>query len=258
MSASSGVLGLRLLGTFATSVATPHTNILISSRKTRALLAYLAMNADEAVDREQLADLLWEVRGERDTRHNLRQSLADLRRLMEPFPGLVVVERDAVTINSAFCHTDAVQFVRMIESGDLNKAAMLYTGEFLKNCNVRTEVFTEWVRGERGRLCSLAGRLFELTAQAALRAGEGQRALVFAEKLVAIDPLREDWQRLLLQIYAKFRGRHRAIAHAREVVALLRRDLDVDPEPETQVLLSQIRQGATVPTARNTDSLLTA
>lgn len=260
MSASPDVLRLRLLGTFAAFGATSRTKILIASRKTRALLAYLVMHADEAIDREQLADLLWEVRAERDTRHNLRQSLADLRRLMEPFPGFIVTERDVVTVNSAFCHADTVQFAKMIESGDLNEAAMLYTGEFLKNCSVRTETFSDWVHGERARLGGLAEQLFELIAHSALQAGEGQRALAAAEKLVALDPLREDWQRLLLQIYAKFRGRHCAIAHARDVVALLKRDLDVAPEPETVALLAQIRQGGTPPPPLVPDdgSLLTA
>lgn len=258
MSASSGVLGLRLLGTFSSFSATSRTSILISPRKTRALLAYLAMHADEAIDREQLADLLWEVRDQRDIRHNLRQTLVDLRRLMEPFPGLVVVERDTVTVNSAFCHTDAVQFARLIDIGDVNQAAMLYTGEFLKNFNVRTETFGDWLRGERARLGGLAEQLFELTAKSALQAGEGQRALIAAEKLVALDPLREDWQRLLMQVYAKFRGRHRAIAHAREVFALLKRDLDVAPEPETVALLAQIRQGSAMPLAPDDSALLTA
>lgn len=259
MSASPGVLGLRLLGAFSAFGVTPRTNLLISSRKTRALLAYLAMRADEAIDREQLADLLWEVNAERDIRHNLRQSLVDLRRVMEPFPGLVVVERDAVTVNSAFCQTDAVQFARMIDIGDVNQAAKLYTGEFLKNCNIRTETFGDWLRGERARLGGLAERLFELTAKSALQAGEGQRALAAAEKLVALDPLREDWQRLLMQIYAKFRGRHRAIAHAREVFALLKRDLDVAPEPETVALLAQIRQGGgATPLVPDESALLTA
>jgi DNA-binding SARP family transcriptional activator len=258
MSASSGVLGLRLLGGFAAFSVASRANLLISSRKTRALLAYLAMRADEAIHREQLADLLWEVRAQRDTRHNLRQSLADLRRLMEPFPGLVVIERDTITFNSAFCRVDAVQFARMIDIGDLNQAATLYTGEFLKNHTVRTEAFGEWLRSERARLGGLAEHLFELTAQSALHAGEGQRALIAAEKLIALDPLREDWQRLLMQIYAKFRGRHRAIAHAREVFALLKRDLDVDPEPETLALLARIREGGAAPLVSDGGTLLPA
>jgi DNA-binding SARP family transcriptional activator len=258
MSASPGVLGLRLLGGFAAFGATPRASLLIPSRKTRALLAYLAMHADEAIDREHLADLLWEVREERDIRHNLRQSLVDLRRVLEPFPGLLVVKRDAVIVNSTFCHTDAVQFAQLLESGDLKQAALLYTGEFLKNFNVRTEAFGDWLRSERARLGAFAEHLFELTAQSAFHAGEGQRALIAAEKLVALDPLREDWQRLLIQIYAKFRGRHRAIAHAREAVALLKRELDVEPEAETLALLAEIRQGGSAPLAPDTGTLLTA
>jgi DNA-binding SARP family transcriptional activator len=258
MSASSGILGLRLMGAFAAFDATARTSIQIPSRKTRALLAYLAMHPDEAIDREQLADLLWEIRADRDIRHNLRQSLVDLRRLMEPFPGLVVVERDTVKINSAFCRTDAVQFAQMVDIGDLKQAAILYTGEFLKNFNVRTEAFGDWLRSERGRLGDLAERLFELTARSALQAGDGQSALIAAEKLVALDPLREDWQRLLIQVYAKFRGRHRALAHARNVFALLKRDLDVTPEPETLALLVQIRQGGATPLVPDAGALLTA
>jgi DNA-binding SARP family transcriptional activator len=258
MSASVGVLGLRLLGAFAAFGAEPATRVLINGRKTRALLAYLAMHPDQPVDREQLADLLWEVRSDRDVRHNLRQCLVDLRRATEPFPGLIVVERDAVTLQSAFCHVDAIRFAEMIEADDVNQASMLYTGGFLKNLNIRTEAFADWAQGERNRIELLAERLFEMTAQSTLRSGDGRRALLAAEKLVALDPLREDWQRLLLQVYAKFRGRHRAIAHARDVFALLKRDLGVVPEPETLALLEQIRSGGIQPAAPAEDLLAIA
>ncbi len=50
------------------------------SNKVRALLAYLAVEADRPHRREALAGLLWPDRTDRDALSNLRYALASLRR----------------------------------------------------------------------------------------------------------------------------------------------------------------------------------
>jgi TolB-like protein len=54
----------------------------------------------------------------------------------------------------------------------------------------------------------------------------------------------EDWQRLLLRIYARHRSREAAQAHARAFVELLRKDVGAEPAPETQALIAEIERGA--------------
>ncbi len=56
---------------------------------------------------------------------------------------------------------------------------------------------------------------------------------------------------MALRLYARYCGQHDALAQAKAFEALLRRELDVEPEPETQALVEEIRKGdiARVPAA---------
>ena len=93
----------------------------------------------------------------------------------------------------------------------------------------------------------MAARAFEHLAVEHDAAGDGPGAVAAAERLVSLDPLREDWQQLLLRLYACHFGRASAIGHARELAALLRLDLDIDPEPATLALIEHIRKGELQP-----------
>jgi TolB-like protein/cytochrome c-type biogenesis protein CcmH/NrfG len=58
---------------------------------------------------------------------------------------------------------------------------------------------------------------------------------------LAIDPLREDWHRLILRLYARYRGQGEALAHARYFTEELQRELHVAPDGATEELIRQIR-----------------
>jgi DNA-binding SARP family transcriptional activator len=71
-------LALHLLGPFqATFDERPLTGI--ESNKVRALLAYLAVEADRPHSRDELIGLLWPDQPDATARANLRQALANLR-----------------------------------------------------------------------------------------------------------------------------------------------------------------------------------
>jgi TolB-like protein/cytochrome c-type biogenesis protein CcmH/NrfG len=59
--------------------------------------------------------------------------------------------------------------------------------------------------------------------------------------------LREDWQRQLLGLLARYRGRDAALAEAAGFAALLQRELDAEPSPETIALVEEIKRGAAGP-----------
>ena len=74
-------LSIRLLGPFqVTLVGEPATGF--ATDKARALLAYLAVEADRPHRREALAGLLWPDYPERSARTSLRSALANLRQVM--------------------------------------------------------------------------------------------------------------------------------------------------------------------------------
>lgn len=243
---------LQLLGRFAAMApGPPPAAIAIPSGKCRALLAYLAMQPGHAETRERLADLLWGDRRDKQARQSLRQSLLTLRKDLEPIaPDLLAVERDSVSLRAALIAVDVHEFERLANSGsadDVERAAGLYRGELFAGGDVDTEAFGHWLTLERARLRALAARVFESYAAMHDKAGGGPRALWAAERLVALDPLQEGWQRILLRLQARHRGREAALAHAKNVSALLRRELDVEPEPATTALIEEIARGAIAP-----------
>src|SRR5262245_56929093 len=75
-------LSLCLFGGFEARVGTAGPALPLLSRKTRALLAYLALPAGRAHSREALAGLLWADTGDSQARNNLRHALVELRRAL--------------------------------------------------------------------------------------------------------------------------------------------------------------------------------
>ncbi len=90
----------------------------------------------------------------------------------------------------------------------------------------------------------MAGKVFEICAARSDALGRGQEAIEAVERLIALDPLREDWQRLALRIYARYQGRDAALKQARKFTALLKSELDVEPEEATSALIKDIASGA--------------
>jgi DNA-binding SARP family transcriptional activator len=241
---------LHLLGRFAAfPVRTSDQPLSIPSRKGRALLAYVAMQSEPTVTREQLATLLWGDRFDTQARQSLRQCLLSLRKQLEPVaPGLLLLNGDLVGLNAQLFSTDAHEFAALAEEAvGPERALVLYRGEFLADLSLDVEPFDDWVREERARLTAIAARLLELQAEQSDECGQGERGLRACERLLAIDPLREDWQRLALKLTARYRGRDPAMARANTLIALLHREIHADPEPATISFIADIKRGAIAP-----------
>jgi DNA-binding SARP family transcriptional activator/TolB-like protein/Tfp pilus assembly protein PilF len=247
-----GRITLRLLGRFTLQVeGNPATSIRISSKKGCGLIAYLAMHAKEGESREALATLLWGNQHDRQARQNLRQCLTSLRAdLALMAPDLLVFEGDTVGLDLSALTVDVREFMALTESSatdELVRAAGLYRGEFLAGFSFDVEPFDEWVRAERGRIAAAAAKVHEFCISHFDRLGNGSRVIEAAERLTELDPLREDWQRLLLRAYARYRGPDAALTHANTLTALLKRELGVEPDGATSDLLTEIRRGAIAP-----------
>jgi DNA-binding SARP family transcriptional activator len=139
---------------------------------------------------------------------------------------------------------DALELVELAHSprlSQLDRALDLYRGEFLAGDALDVEPFSRWLTAERRRLQATAAGLFEQFARQSDALGNGDQAIKAAERLISLEPLREDWHRLFLQICARYRSPEAAETHARGLCALLKRELDVAPEPETAALIECIR-----------------
>jgi DNA-binding SARP family transcriptional activator/TolB-like protein len=211
-------------------------------RKARALLAYLAAQGGRAVSRERLADLLWPYQGTDQARHSLRNCLLELRK------ALGAVADDHLVTDFSTCRVHAAEvdldrFERLARSqqpDDQKAAAELYRGEFLADFVVDSEPFQEWLAAERDRTLDLAcGVLQRLSAQQDA-AGESDAAIQAARRLVSLDPLSEIGHRALIRAYMRAGRRPEALRQYRNCTEILKRELDVAPDSETQTLAKEI------------------
>jgi tetratricopeptide (TPR) repeat protein len=125
--------------------------------------------------------------------------------------------------------------------GRLEEAANLYRGDFLLDVRVASETFQEWAATERSRAHDLAYKLLDRLVAAHVRAGNHEVAVHSAGRLVALDRLSERGHRLLMQAYAQCGRRGDALRHYDQLLQYLRKELDVEPEPETQDIYLEIK-----------------
>src|SRR5688572_1100151 len=111
-------LQLTLLGGFHARVE-GGTPIDIANRKTRALLAYLALPAGRRHTRQALVSLLWSDRGEKQAQSSLRQALVELNRALERAgSALLLKDRDTLALDPGSVDVDAAVFEQLAAKSD--------------------------------------------------------------------------------------------------------------------------------------------
>jgi DNA-binding SARP family transcriptional activator len=248
------MLRLRLLGSF--ELRGPGDRPLkITARKTRALLAFLALQNGTRQSRERLAALLWEDADADLARSSLRQALTALRRaLPDRLHTLLEADSQQVALNLAQVQVDVHRLRTLLAEGTLDSlrtARLLASGNLLDGFDARSGAFEEWVAGERRNLrrelATAAAKLATLCRAAEDADGE----IEALNWLLALEPLQESAHRELMAAYARA-GRHtEALRQYQLLRTLLRRELDLAPDPATEALYRELmkkrRAGAAGP-----------
>jgi DNA-binding SARP family transcriptional activator len=242
------------------------------SAKARALLAYLAVEADRPHRREALAEMLWPERINHDSLGNLRYILADLRKAINQRSDLsqphLLVDRTTIQFNRASDHwldvailkdgisarpCDQVSLQSHPEAvAALTAAVNLYKGPFLEGFSIDGTAFEEWalLRREEIERRTLAG--LRCLAGFYERQRRYEEAEAYLRQLLALEPWNEPAHGDLMRVLALDGRRSAALAHFDVARRVLRQELDVAPAPETVDLFIQIRSGALARTAAAT------
>jgi TolB-like protein/Flp pilus assembly protein TadD len=235
-------LDLALLGPFSAGGAGGKA-LAISAKKNRALLTVLALSPGMAASRERLAGLLWGDSPDEQARSSLRQSLAALRKeLGDTNEAILQVKDDTVRLCTTTVAVDVTAFLKAGQADEieaLRQAASLYRGELLSDFGNREEGFEGWLSIERAQLRQEAIRILEKLTWLE----SGNERLAVAQKLVALDPLREASQRLLMHSLFCLGERGLALKQFDDLKNLLRDELGVEPAAETKQLASQLAEG---------------
>lgn len=234
-------LRLKLLGGFKLRDGAD-AEVVVRSRKLQGLIAYLALYPGQHHGREKLAHLLWDDRFEVQARQSLRQALNALKKLVGgQASDLLDIDDETMSFRPAAILVDAIEFERLIREDAFEDAAGIYGGDLLKGLDIRSEPFDAWLAEERARRRNLACQAWGAVFEQRLRESGADVAIEAGRRLVAVDPLRETSQRLLMRTYARFGRRSEALQQYQALADMLRRELDVAPDPETAKLYEKIR-----------------
>lgn len=239
-------LSLTFLGSFQATLGDEPLSAFRSA-KVKALLVNLAMKKQQAQSRDVLATMLWPDETDSVARKNLRQSLYQLRQILDESASqpdsYLLATRSTVQFSPESDHSlDVTQFLSHLENEQLEQAVALYGGEFLPGFTCDSLPFEEWLREERERLHLLAlDALFELTRRNLAQANY-RSALDLAQRQLALEPWREEAHRQLMQALALQGERSEALAHYETCRALLDEELGVQPSEETEALVARIRE----------------
>lgn len=221
------------------------------SAKARALLVYLAVEAQRPHPRDALAGLLWPEFPERAALSNLRYALSNLRKTIgdhEARPPFVLISGDSLQFNPASSsQLDAGEFADAVESdsiGRLEQAIALYQGAFLEGFTIAdSAAFEEWLLLKREHFGRLMIRALRRLGSHYEQRGEYGQAQHYAWRQVELEPWQEEGHQQVMRVLALDGQRSAALAQYETCRRLLADELGVEPGAETTALYEQIRDG---------------
>lgn len=220
----------------------------LPTRKSKALLAYLALAPGSPHSRPKLAALLWDRSAEEQARASLRQTLFSLRQAFSQ-PEPLHATSDSVWLAADAIEVDVLVFEGLAAQQTpeaLEQALALYRGDLLEGFDVAAEPFEEWLAARRARLRERALQAMSVLLAHRCDAHEWERAAGLAERILALDPLRESAHRALMRLHAAAGRRNAALQQYAACAQALARELSVEPEPATKALYGEILGARTV------------
>lgn len=226
------VLQIQLLGEFRLSYGDyPVTGL--DSPRLQELLAFLVLHCDAPQSRQHLAFLLWPDSTEPQAHTNLRNLYHRLLRALPDSARFLTASTTSLRWQTDSPYAlDVAEFESELShaatADELAAAAHLYRGELLPGC------YSDWVLSERERLrlalAEALSRLIDLLSERQ----DYRAAIGYAQELLRSDPLREETYRDLMRLSGLNGDRAGVARFFNKCKTVLRRELDVEPSPETQ------------------------
>lgn len=237
---------------------------------TQMLLAYLLLNRQRAHSRDVLAGMFWGDYPDEHARNSLSTALWRLRQVIEPRKArqgiyLRCTSQGEIGFNNTSDHwLDVAEFetsllpilskpfqnvshedVRRLEAG-IN----LYVGDLMEGCS------DEWLLFERERMKSICLNGLGLLMRYHTREEDFDKGLAYGDRILRMDPLREEVHREMMRMYFITGQRAMAVRQYELCRAVLQRELDLAPMEETQQLHDRIVSAQSPPRSDLNASML--
>lgn len=243
-------LKIQLLGSFQLKCGNKKVVELRTARQ-QTLLAYLVLHCGNRISREHLAFLMWPDSTENQARANLRFLLHQLRRLLPESDRFIHADSQTVEwIPRGPYQLDVAEFKRaLVESYQaqqaedlirqrtrLEHAITLYQGDLLPAC------YEDWILAEREQLHHALVEALETLVRLLESQADFRNALTYANQLLRNDPLREETYRHLMRLHMALGNRGDVLRVYQTCVSVLKRELDVEPNPATRAVFKEMME----------------
>lgn len=218
-------------------------------RSAKTLTKLLAAHPHHALHREQIIDVLWpEVRAD-SALNNFGKALHAARRVFEPglerrqesaylrlSDSMLVLDTSRMVIDVDVFEQLAGDAVRSGEVGAYHAALAAYHGELLPE-----DRYVLWCAERRSALAERHAELLVGLADVYEQRGACNEAADRLREVLRQDPTREEVHRRLMRLYARMGTPDQAVRQFHACEQVLRRELDLAPQPETVSLYEAIR-----------------
>lgn len=212
-------------------------NCLPRTRKTRALLAILAMASPKPVLRQQLAALLWSRRQQEQARGSLRQSVHELQDTLGPvWSEMFITDRHYLSLRGAGLEIDAHSLAQpaVISAEILDR----FQDVLLEDLNGLDPAFDRWLDDERTRFQRIGCTIGESLLA---KCEDPVAAIDAAEQLLSIDRMHEGAWRAVMRGHAERGDIGAAKACYDRCRGVLAEQPNRRPSAETEDLIERIR-----------------
>jgi len=152
---------------------------------------------------------------------------------------VIVARKETLEWPTDGAHVDVSRLRALVSERtpeSLTNGEALFRGVLLEGVITGETAFEEWLDGERRETLRLFEGLVEGLVEFAHDLVDAKVAIAAAERFVAIDPLNEQAQRLLISAYITGGRRAEAARQYKSCIDLLRAELGVGPEAATKAL----------------------
>lgn len=242
-------LNVRILGGFALErdgaiLALPPTP------KSRLLLVYLILNRDRLLHRETICATLWPEESEAVARKALRTALWRIRSALGVgagadeggyiyadayqlgFRGTQPVWIDLWAFEDAFSATD----IKADDALDLDDGMAMVAAAQLYRGDCGAGLYDDWLAVEQERLQNAYLTLIERISGFHARRQSWLQAISWAERALALDPLREHLHREVMACHLSMGDRASALRQYARCETALRNELGITPMAQTVAL----------------------
>jgi DNA-binding SARP family transcriptional activator/TolB-like protein len=232
-------LSIRLFGGMAIQDSRG-ADYLPRSRKTRAVVAMLALTAPRPTQRVQLTGLLWSQRENEQARASLRQAVHELQETLgASWNRILLAERHTLSMDLRDVSVDALDAIGPAASR--TELLALFQDGFLEDLRGLDPSFDDWLAKQRRRLVALARLAGEAFLQESHR---GAETIAAARALLRIDPAHDGAWRSLIQAHIDVSDRAAARLACEQWREAMGLEPDQAPPADLAGFLAQIKAGA--------------